>query len=65
MGEVMICKECGKEFEIVEEEKNFYISKGLELPKRCRECRIKRRKDSGQKRKTENTPETPKKDTNG
>lgn len=65
MGAVMICKECGKEFEIAEEEKNFYISKGLELPKRCRECRIKRRKDSGKKRKTENTPEKPKKDTNG
>lgn len=53
----MICKECGKEFEIVEEEKNFYLSKGLELPKRCRECRIKRRKDSGKKdRQTERSP---------
>lgn len=65
MGEVMICKECGKEFEIVEEEKNFYISKGLELPKRCRECRIKRRKDSGEKRKTENTSKTQKENPNG
>lgn len=62
MGEVMICKECGKEFEIVEEEKNFYISKGLELPKRCRECRIKRRKDSDKKK---NTPEIQKENTNG
>ena len=62
MGEVMICKECGKEFEIVEEEKNFYISKGLELPKRCRECRIKRRKDSAKK---ENTSEKPKIYPNG
>lgn len=61
----MICKECGKEFEIVEEEKNFYISKGLELPKRCRECRIKRRKDSGEKRKTENTSKTQKENPNG
>lgn len=62
MGEVMICKECGKEFTIVEEEKNFYISKGLELPKRCRECRIKRRKDSG---KTKNTSKEPKIYPNG
>ena len=59
----MICKECGKEFEIVEEEKNFYISKGLELPKRCRECRIKRRKDKGGK--TENTSKTQKENPNG
>ena len=59
----MICKECGKEFEIVEEEKNFYISKGLELPKRCRECRIKRRKDKGGK--TENASKTQKENPNG
>lgn len=39
------CKECGKEFEFTDEERNFFVSKGLETPKRCKECRIKRRKD--------------------
>lgn len=56
MEAVMRCKECGNEFIIVEEEKQFFISKGLELPKRCKECRIKRRKDRGNgktSRKTE------------
>ena len=44
------CKECGKEFSISAEEEQFYISKRLELPKRCRECRIKRRKDRWEKK---------------
>jgi len=39
------CKDCGKEFEFTDEERNFFVSKGLETPKRCKECRIKRRKD--------------------
>lgn len=39
----MICKECGKEFEISEGEEKFYKDKGLEKPKRCQECRVKRR----------------------
>lgn len=33
------CKQCGKEFEITEGEAEFYRSKGLNLPKRCKECR--------------------------
>ncbi len=34
-----ICKQCGKEFEITEGEAEFFLSKGMELPKRCKECR--------------------------
>lgn len=37
------CKECSKEFDITDEEQNFFISKGLEIPSRCKECRRKRR----------------------
>ena len=33
------CIQCGKEFEITEGERSFYEEKGLEIPKRCRECR--------------------------
>ena len=33
------CKQCGKEFELTEGEISFYESKGLDLPKRCKECR--------------------------
>ena len=34
-----ICKECGKKFEITEGEAEFFRNKGLDLPKRCKECR--------------------------
>ncbi len=33
------CKQCGKEFELSDSEIKFYQRKGLELPKRCQECR--------------------------
>lgn len=37
-----ICKDCGNEFELKDSEIGFYKSKGLELPKRCRNCRDKK-----------------------
>lgn len=42
------CKQCGKEFELPESEVNFYKSKGLELPKRCKSCREKNKGYSNQ-----------------
>lgn len=36
-----VCVQCGKEFEISPAEANFYQSKGLDLPKRCKICRDK------------------------
>ena len=33
------CKQCGKNFVISDSESDFFKSKGLELPKRCKECR--------------------------
>lgn len=33
------CKQCGKEFVITQSEINFYKSKNLNIPKRCKECR--------------------------
>lgn len=35
----LICKQCGKEFTITDGEKEFYKSKKLALPKRCKNCR--------------------------
>lgn len=51
-----ICKECGKEFELVPDEIKFYKSKNLALPKRCKECRDKNKaeKRSGSRKKTDN-----------
>lgn len=34
-----ICKQCGKEFVLSQSEINFYKSKNLSIPKRCKECR--------------------------
>ncbi len=33
------CVQCNKEFELPQSEINFYKSKNLHLPKRCKECR--------------------------
>ena len=58
------CKQCGKEFELSNSEIDFYKSKNLELPKRCKECRELNkqngskkndRKNDGKKEKTETT----------
>lgn len=38
-----VCKQCGKEFELSEGEIRFYEKKGLELPKRCQQCREQKR----------------------
>lgn len=33
------CSECGRTFEITNREKEFYDSKGFQLPKKCKDCR--------------------------
>ena len=38
-----VCKECGKEFELAPGEIKFYKSKNLALPKRCKDCRDKKK----------------------
>lgn len=35
------CVQCGNEFTLSDGEVNFYIGKGLNLPKRCKQCRNK------------------------
>lgn len=42
-----ICKQCGKEFELSDSEIKFYQRKGLELPKRCQECRNRNKGATG------------------
>lgn len=46
-----ICKQCGKSFELTQSEIDFYKSKGLELPKRCKRCRDINRKSLENKSK--------------
>lgn len=38
-----VCKDCGKKFYVKAKDADFLKSKGLELPKRCYECRSIRR----------------------
>lgn len=38
------CKDCGEEFYMNFKEVQFYKDKELNLPKRCKECRAKRKK---------------------
>ena len=40
---VIKCKDCNKPFTLTEEHLQWYKDKGLEPPKRCAECRKKRR----------------------
>ena len=37
------CKDCGREFVMSYNEVHFYATNGLNLPKRCKECREKRK----------------------
>lgn len=37
----MICKQCNKEFELTDGEREYYKANNLFEPKRCKECRKK------------------------
>ena len=40
------CQDCGKEFIFTEEEQNYYAEKGFQDPKRCKPCRMARKRQS-------------------
>lgn len=43
----LVCEDCGKEFTFSAGEQEFYAQKGLvNIPKRCPDCRKKRRQKS-------------------
>lgn len=39
----LTCKDCGVQYEITPNEEAFFNSKGFPLPKRCKECRAKKK----------------------
>lgn len=47
----LTCKQCGKPFELSDAELDFYKSKGLSVPKRCKDCRGADNSDSAAARK--------------
>jgi len=41
--QILECLECGRHFTFTRGEQIYFASKGLSTPKRCPECRLKRR----------------------
>ena len=42
------CQDCGRDFIFTEEEQNYYAERGFQDPKRCKACRMARkRRDFG------------------
>ena len=41
--QTMVCEDCGKQFVWTSGEQEFYKTKGFEAPRRCPECRSKRK----------------------
>lgn len=44
--ETVVCKECGALFVVTADEKHWLEERGLKPPKRCKDCRKKRRENS-------------------
>ena len=40
---IITCQDCGQEFIFTDNEQKFYAEKGFLPPKRCKECREKRK----------------------
>lgn len=47
----LICQDCGADFVFTAGEQGFYAEKGFTDPKRCQECRAKRKERYGKKGK--------------
>lgn len=46
MSNVVIkCMDCNKPFTLTSSHAKWFLDKGLELPKRCKECRTRRRNE--------------------
>lgn len=41
--EQIMCRDCSSPFTLTEADKDFFASRGLHMPKRCRACRQLRR----------------------
>lgn len=47
MDKKIKCRDCGNTFTLTVDEQNWFREKGLELPKRCKSCRQKRKQKGG------------------
>lgn len=51
--QVLTCRDCGQEFTWTAGEQEFYASKNLSSPTRCKACRAKRRTERDQGRSSD------------
>lgn len=56
------CIDCGGEFYFPEDEQGFFKEKGLMPPRRCRDCRQKRKNDGCTQRAEHHIPDPPSRD---
>lgn len=48
--QILTCSDCGTDFTWTANEQEFYQSKGFQAPRRCRECRAKKKEQKQQHR---------------
>lgn len=53
----VVCPDCGAAWGVCREEREWYLSKGWNLPKRCPDCRRRKRLEKGPFRRREVLPE--------
>ena len=41
----IVCQDCGKEFDFTVRDQEFYKENGFSEPKRCKDCREKRKQE--------------------
>ena len=45
----IVCQDCGKEFDFTVRDQEFYKENGFSEPKRCKDCREKRKQERASK----------------
>lgn len=48
---VIKCRDCGTEFAVDEKEQAWYAERGLQIPKRCKPCREKRKQNNSNRKR--------------
>lgn len=55
MEQVCVERACGKTFEITDEEQQFFKDKAMCIPKRCADCRARRKQEQIEREKAMGT----------
>jgi hypothetical protein len=44
-NQILVCKQCGSEFELTAQQERTYAERGFDLPERCADCRKKKTRE--------------------